>query len=60
MTHPKSHAFQRLWPLRSRKLAEPMETGRQIIWQIVVEKYEQQAPAAVMTRLVLDRALPAQ
>lgn len=37
-----------------------METGRQIIWQIVVEKYEQQAPAAVMTRLALDRALPAQ
>ncbi|MDO1529378.1 IS4 family transposase, partial [Fulvimonas sp. R45] len=29
------------------------------MWQVVVEKYEQQAPAAVMTRLALDRALPA-
>lgn len=29
------------------------------MWQVVVETYEQRAPAAVMTRLALDRALPA-
>lgn len=32
---------------------------RRIIWQAIVERYEQQAPAAVMARLALDRALPA-
>lgn len=29
------------------------------MWQVVVERYEQQAPSAVMARLALDRALPA-
>ena len=29
------------------------------MWQAVVERFEQQAPASVMARLALDRALPA-
>ncbi len=33
--------------------------GGRTIWQVVVDTDEQRAPAAVMTRLALDRALPA-
>lgn len=30
-----------------------------MVWQAVVERFEQQAPACVMPRLALEQALPA-
>lgn len=30
-----------------------------MVWQAVVERFEQQAPGSVMARLALDQALPA-
>ncbi len=30
-----------------------------MVWQAVVERFEQQAPASVMARLALEQALPA-
>lgn len=30
-----------------------------MVWQAVVERFEQQAPASVMAHLLLDKALPA-
>lgn len=30
-----------------------------MVWQVVVERFEQQAPASVMARLALEQALPA-
>ena len=39
---------------------DPKGRGSRQIWQAVVERFEQQAPTAVMARLALDRALPGQ
>jgi IS4 transposase len=41
--------------------AVPIELGmgRRAIWQVIVERFEQYAPASVMARLALEQALPA-
>src|SRR5574337_793980 len=37
-----------------------MKNSEQKIWQAVVERFERHAPASVMARLALEKALPAQ
>ena len=42
-----------------RSLLISLKSGNKMVWQAVVERFEQQAPASVMAGLALEQALPA-